>query len=68
MGANAACCGRIRYSCGFVAPSEGQRFRGFLLSCVLCVRCDMTTMAKLVTSRQQGDAPWRTKDGAFLLG
>ena len=25
-------------------------------------------MAKLVMPRQQGDAPWRTQDGAFLLG
>ena len=66
MGANVACCGRIRYSCGFVAPSEGQRSRGS--PSVLCVVCDMTTMAKLVMSRQQGDAPWRTQDGAFLLG
>ena len=28
----------------------------------------MTTMAKLVMSRQQGNAPWRTQGGAFLLG
>ena len=33
MGANVAYCGRIRYSCGFVAPSEGQSSRGSPLSC-----------------------------------
>ena len=37
MGANVACWGRLRYSCGFVAPVKGNVPGDLLLSCVLCV-------------------------------
>ena len=62
MGANVAYCGRIRYSCGFVAPSEGHNSRGSPLSCVIWHN------GKIGDVMTEGNAPWRTQDGAFLLG
>ena len=62
MGANVAYCGRIRYSCGFVAPSEGQGSRGSPLSCVMWHNGEIGDVTT------EGNAPWRTQDGAFLLG
>ena len=60
-GANVACWGRLRYSCGFVAPVKGNVPGDLLLSCVIWHNGesgDVTT---------EGDAPWRTQGGSFLL-
>ena len=62
MGANVACCGRIRSLVRIVARLAVQRSRGSPLSCVIWHNGEIGDVTTV------GDAPWRTQDGAFLLG
>ena len=62
MGANVACCGRIRYLVRIVARIAVQGSRGSPLSCVIWHNGEIGDVTT------EGDAPWRTQDGAFLLG
>ena len=62
MGANVALLWADPLLCGVVAHISVQGSRGSPLSCVIWHNGEIGDVTT------EGNAPWRTQDGAFLLG